>query len=230
MAAVVAALLIQWLLIPAFGVNANVSPFMVFFAAIIIAAWFGGLGPGLLATALSTLLSWYFFLSPQLSFAVVSFGQALRLIVFVLEGVLISWLVEAMHSARRRAEGALEARGRSEEHFRLLVEGAEDYAIFMLDTEGRIVSWNAGAQRLFGYREEEIVGESGSLLFTPEDRLRGMPELELNEAEAEGRAKDERWHMRKDGTHFWASGFVRPVRGDTGNLMGFAKVARRNRA
>ena len=132
-----------------------------------------------------------------------------------------------MHSARRRAEGALEASIRNEERFRLLVEGAEDYAIFMLDSEGRVVtSWNAGAERLFGYREEEIVGEPGSLLFTPEDRGRGTLELELKAAEAEGRAKDERWHVRKDGTRFWASGFVRPVRADAGNLMGFAKVAR----
>jgi len=97
-------LLLQSLLIPLFGVGPNASPFMVFFGAVMFAAWFGGLGPGLLATALSALLSWYFFLFPQWSLALLTFGQSLRLIVFVLEGVAISLLVGAMHSARRKAE------------------------------------------------------------------------------------------------------------------------------
>ena len=114
----------------------------------------------------------------------------------------------------------------SEERYRLLVEGAKDYAIFMVGPDGRIANWNEGAERLFGYEEEEIVGEHGSLLFTPEDRRRGADEEELRKAQDEGRAQDERWHLRKDGTHFFASGFVRPVRDEEGNLRGFSKVAR----
>jgi PAS domain S-box-containing protein len=228
-AAVVAAglaLLLELLLVPWFGGNPNQSPFMIFFAAVMVASWFGGLGPGLLATALSALLSWYFFLSPQYSFAINAFGQGFRLTVFVLEGVVISSLVEAMHSARRRAEGALEAGSLSEERFRLLVESAKDYAIFMVDPDGRIAEWNAGAERLFGYGEEEILGEPGSLLFVPEDVRRGAPEEELRRAEEEGRAENERWHTRKDGSRFWASGFVRPVLDEGQNLRGFVKVMR----
>ena len=94
----------------------------------------------------------------------------------------------------------------SEERYRLLVEGAKDYAIFMVDSEGRVTNWNEGAERVFGYREEEIVGEQGSILFTPEDRRRGADEEELRKAEAEGRAQDERWHVRKDGTRFLPAG------------------------
>ena len=113
-AAGVLALLIQSLLVPAFGGNPDASPFIVFFAAVMVAAWFGGLGPGLLATVLSALLSWYFFLAPPSSFDLGSFGQGLRLAVFVVEGVIISWLAQALHSSGREAQvKALESRARA---------------------------------------------------------------------------------------------------------------------
>ena len=123
----------------------------------------------------------------------------------------------------RRLEEALRE---SEERFRRLVEAAKDYAIFMVDAEGRVSTWNEGAERLFGYGEAEIVGEDGSLLFTPEDREVGAHEREQEKARTEGRAEDERWHLRKDGTRFWASGFVRPILDGEGGLLGFSKVAR----
>jgi PAS domain S-box-containing protein len=114
----------------------------------------------------------------------------------------------------------------SEERYRLLVESASDYAIFMLDADGRILNWNAGAERLFGYQELEVVGELSSLLFTPEDVQSGIPDQKLREAADVGRAEDERWHVCKDGSRFWASSFVRPVRGEDGSVRGFAKVTR----
>ncbi len=114
----------------------------------------------------------------------------------------------------------------SRERYRLLVESLKDYAIFMVDTDGRVADWNAGAQRVFGYREEEIVGRHFSVIFTPEDILRGVPERERRQATSEERGEDERWHARKDGTRFWASGFLRPVRDEGGNLHGFVKVVR----
>ena len=123
----------------------------------------------------------------------------------------------------RRLEEALRE---SEERFRRLVEAAKDYAIFMTDADGRVSTWNEGAARLFGYEEGEIVGEHGSVLFVPEDREGGAPERELEKARTEGRAEDERWHLRKDGTRFWASGFVRPILDEEGGLIGFSKVAR----
>jgi len=123
----------------------------------------------------------------------------------------------------RRLEEALR---KSEERFQRLVEAAKDYAIFMTDAEGRVSTWNEGAERLFGYEEGEIVGEDGSVLFVPEDREAGAPEREQEKARTEGRAEDERWHLRKDGTRFWASGFVRPMLGEDGDLIGFSKVAR----
>ncbi len=125
-----------------------------------------------------------------------------------------------------RLETALAELGASEERHRLLVDNVEDYAIFMVDPNGHVLDWNVGAERIFGYTEEEIVGEPASILFTPEDIRGGAPERELRKAEEEGRAVDERSHVRKDGSRFWASGFVRPIRDDAGNLRGFAKVAR----
>src|SRR5919202_732512 len=110
--------------------------------------------------------------------------------------------------------------------FRLMVESVRDYAIFAISPEGRIISWNTGAELVFGYREEEAVGQSAGIIFTPEDRERGAPEEELRKAAAEGRAEDERWHLRRDGTRFWASGMVTPLRDREGNLRGFVKVAR----
>ena len=125
-----------------------------------------------------------------------------------------------------RLQTALAELKASEERHRLLVANVEDYAIFMMDPNGHVLDWNVGAERVFGYREEEIVGEPGSLLFTAEDRRRGVPKRELREATEEGRAEDERWHVRKEGTRFWASGTVTPVRDEKGSVRGFAKVAR----
>jgi hypothetical protein len=107
-----------------------------------------------------------------------------------------------------------------------MVESVHDYAIFAADPEGRIISWNTGAERIFGYRNDEAVGQSAGIIFTPEDRERGTHEREMREAVEEGRAEDERWHVRKDGSRFWASGVVTPLHDASGHLRGFVKVAR----
>jgi PAS domain S-box-containing protein len=117
---------------------------------------------------------------------------------------------------------------KTEELFRFMVESVKDYAIFATDGGGDVVSWNTGAERIFGYTEEEIVGRNASVLFTPEDIEIGAHEWELETAATEGRAEDERWHLRKDGSRFWAGGIVTPLRDEAGNLRGFVKVARDN--
>jgi PAS domain S-box-containing protein len=110
--------------------------------------------------------------------------------------------------------------------FRLMVEKVTNYAIIGLDLEGRIFSWNAGAEKVFGYLKEEIIGENFSTLFTPEDRRLDMPGHELENARANGSAEDFRWQVRKDGSRFWTSGFVNPLRDEAENLIGYVKVTR----
>jgi PAS domain-containing protein len=160
---------------------AQQSPFLLLSAAVLVGAWFGGLGPGLLATALGAVAADYLFLPPVGSFTPLNVAF-LPLLLFLLQGALISVLVEALRSARRRAEArTLEAQRRqedlrqSEERFRLLVEGVRDYAIFMLDPEGRVATWNEGAQRTMGYEAQEITGEHLSVFYTEEDVERGPP-------------------------------------------------------
>jgi PAS domain S-box-containing protein len=114
----------------------------------------------------------------------------------------------------------------SEERFRLLVEGVKDYAIFMLDPEGRVTTWNLGAQRIKGYREEEIIGEHFSTFYTDEDVERGHPAEELRLAAAEGSYREEGIRVRKDGSTFWADVLITALRDEGGNLRGFAKVTR----
>jgi len=121
----------------------------------------------------------------------------------------------------RQAEEKLRA---GEERMRLAAESTKDYAILTMDTEGRITSWNKGAERMFGYTEEEILGRSGDVIFIPEDRDHGAPDDERRRAREDGRAEDERWHMRKDGSKVYCSGVMTPLR--NGEFDGFAKIAR----
>jgi PAS domain S-box-containing protein len=114
----------------------------------------------------------------------------------------------------------------SEERFRLLVENVKDYAIFMLDTEGGIVSWNLGAERISEYRQNEIVGKHFSVFYSLDDVQAGKPEKGLKIAVAEARFEEEGWQMRKDGSRFWAHVVITPVRDEQGNLRAFAQVTR----
>ena len=113
-----------------------------------------------------------------------------------------------------------------ERQFRLLVQSVVDYAIFMLDPTGVVRSWNAGAARMKGYAADEIIGRHFSNFYTQEDRAAGMPQRALATALSEGKFEAEGWRLRKDGTRFWASVVIDPIRDETGRLRGFAKVTR----
>ena len=126
-------------------------------------------------------------------------------------------------SLRKQATTALH---QSEQRFRLFVESVHDYAMFQMDREGRILSWNTGSENLLGWKEQEAVGNNVALVFTPEDVAAGAPGKEIETARKRGRAEDERWHMRKDGSRFYASGVLTQVCNDSGKLLGFAKVMR----
>ncbi|MBW4461736.1 MAG: PAS domain S-box protein [Nodosilinea sp. WJT8-NPBG4] len=124
-------------------------------------------------------------------------------------------------SDRKRAEELLR---QSESHLRLMIESAKDYAIFTLDLNGIVTKWNAGAERLLQYSEAEIIGHKNRIIFIPEDRQQGRAEQELQIALTQGRAENERWHLRKDSSRFWGSGLVMPLQDETGNVQGFVKI------
>ncbi|OWW22881.1 hybrid sensor histidine kinase/response regulator [Noviherbaspirillum denitrificans] len=124
---------------------------------------------------------------------------------------------------KKKAADALHA---SEERFRLLVQGVTDYAIYMLSPDGTITNWNAGARRIKGYEQDEVVGTHYSRFYSEPDRSRGLPWNALATAEREGRFEGEGWRIRKDGTRFWAHVVIDPIRDESGTLIGFAKVTR----
>src|ERR687883_312687 len=139
-------------------------------------------------------------------------------------GRLIGFAKVTRDMTERRA--AQEALIESERRFRILVQGVTDYAIFMLDPEGRITNWNSGAERAKGYTAEEIIGEHFSRFYTEEDLQRGIPKLALETAAREGRFETEGWRVKKGGTRFWANVVIDAIRDESGTLIGFAKVTR----
>ena len=140
--------------------------------------------------------------------------------VFILTDITDRKGIEA---ARKRTEAELRS---SEERFRLLMENVKDYSIFFCDPQGFVTSWSLGAESILGYTEAEAIGQHSGIFFTPEDRAAKEDQNELDTAVSEGRAEDERWHIRKDGSLFWASGFVTPLFNEAGQLRGFCKIMR----
>jgi len=124
---------------------------------------------------------------------------------------------------RKAAEDALR---RSEEQFRLLVQGVSDYAIYLLDLRGNVTNWNLGAERIKGYRPDEIIGQHFSRFYTDEDRAANLPALALETAKKEGRVEREGWRVRKDGSRLWAHVIIDVIRDDNGEVIGFAKITR----
>ena len=112
------------------------------------------------------------------------------------------------------------------DRYRLLFEATVDYAVFHVSPAGVVETWNIGAERIFGYEAPEIIGRHASILFTPDDNFQGVPERELKFAMETGRAQDSRWHLRRDGSRFWANGVMVGLRNDTGSLVGLAKIVK----
>jgi PAS domain S-box-containing protein len=140
------------------------------------------------------------------------------------KGELIGFakITRDMTEKREAQHALLEA----ERRFRILVQGVTDYAIFMLDPDGRVANWNAGAERIKGYSPEEIIGEHFSRFYTPEERDAGVADRALNTAREVGRYEAEGWRVRKDGTRFWASVVLDAIKDEDGKLIGFAKITR----
>ena len=208
----------------------SISP--LFFAAVALAAGYGGVGPGLFACGLAGFLSAVFYENPPGS-GLFGWDDLVRLLMFLTVAVLISSLAHLRRRALaelKRANDELELRvGRrtaelersnaelersnarfreSEERFRALVDGATDYAMCMLDAAGTVIGWNAGAQRTLGYARAEVTGHSFEQFYPTDARARGEPADHLRHAAAAGRDEDEGWRIRRDGSRFWANAIL----------------------
>jgi PAS domain S-box-containing protein len=213
------------------------SIYSLFLAAVMVSSWYGGFKPGLLATFLSAIVCAYFLLPPFDSLAVSGFS-VVGLVQFMFVGLLISSLNSALRQARSQAQMNAQAAQQnyerllqsesslrqSEERYRLLIEGVTDYAIFILDPNGNFASWNIGAERILGYEEAEIIGQPFERIFSREAVEGRQPQQVLRQAITEGFSRDNRWHIRKDGTFFWAHCLITPLRDEDGNLCGFSKI------
>jgi PAS domain S-box-containing protein len=138
-----------------------------------------------------------------------------------MQRVLLKNGLKEQIAKRKQAEKNLQI---SEEHFRLLVDGVKDYAIFFMDTDGLVLYWNKGAKHLIGYKDSEAIGKNFSKFFIKEDRQLKKPEIELKTAVEKGRADDENWLLKKDGSKFWASGVSTAVKDKKGNILYLAKI------
>jgi diguanylate cyclase (GGDEF)-like protein/PAS domain S-box-containing protein len=209
------------------------SPFLLFFGAVMISAWHGGFAAGLLATLVATIAGSYFFLAPIGEWFSADPLINLQLGIFALEGTLISALSGLLHASRRRAGVALAeterqrlALAQSEERFRALVDGVKDFAILMLSPSGKIIGWNAGAARLFGYRAGDINGQHMSVLFDEEARQQGVPTQALHVARSTGRFEGVEGLERREGQRIWGSLVINALQDDGGQLRAFSMIAR----
>lgn len=202
-----------------FGDRVSRTPFLTYMPAIVGAGIYGGFGPGLTATALGGVSAVSIMLSHPSWAQLRGAGLAVPLAIYGAVGAMISYISHLLH----RAVGSLRGNERS---FQNVVDSVTDYAIFMLDATGRVASWNKGAQKIKGYRPEEIIGEHFSRFFPPEEAAAGRPDRLLADAARLGSVQDEGWRRRKDGSLFWASVVITALKDENGDLSGFTKILR----
>lgn len=209
------------------------SPFLVYFAAIMVSAWFGGKKAGLMATLFAGLASGYLFLYPVYSRIESTPGQAFRLVLFLIEGSAIAIAIGSLQQAKQNsaqnattAQRHLESFLQSEQRFELLVNVIEDYGIYMLDPFGRVNSWNSAAKRLKGYSAAEIIGKHFSCFYPPEAVAAGQPDRHLQQAVDQGRLEQEAERLHQDGTRLWIHEVITPLYDRQSNLYGFSKISR----
>ena len=198
----------------------EVTPLIILMFAVILTSWYGGLGPGLLATVLSLLIGDFLFLEPK--YSILRYSEPtdlIRISFFGFMGSVVSLVISKLRTSIKAQQEIAEA-------FRLLVEGVEDYAIFVIDLQGRVISWNSGAERIVGYRAEEIVSQDFSMFFPHKDIDEGKQWRGLEIAAEVGRFVEEGWRVRKDGSQFLANVLTTALRDNEGHMRGFVKLMR----
>ena len=209
--------------------------FITFYPIVMTVALLAGFGPGLMATAVSAGIVMYYILTPAGQFTIASPIDRVGLVIYIGMGLFMSIVAEFYRRYRAKAlvydnemklRESQQALRDSEERNQLIVDSTRDYAIFMLDPQGRIATWNPGAERIKGYQAEEIIGQHFSCFYHKEAVESDWPAQELQIAEAEGRCEDVGWRIRKDGSRFWADVIITRLFDDAGHLKGFSKITR----
>ncbi len=194
----------------------------LFYPAVFFSAWIGGLIPGLISTVISTLIVWWFFIPPQFSFELPTPMTLVSIFMFCLMGGLFSFALGRLRNLLAQLLETNKHLHVSEARYRLLVDGVKDLANIMLDVSGHIITWNQGAERLHGYRRDEIIGRHFAIFF-PAD-AQDKPEAELALACQQGRSEDEGWRVRRDGSSFFAQVVITPLFNDAGEIQGYSKI------
>ena len=201
----------------------NAAAVLPFAPAVMVGAWYGGLGPGLFATALGVLAADYLWLDPPYTLSIPSLGETVGLALFLFTGAVISVLCEALHRQQRQTREAAWKLVETEQQFHQLLDGIRDYAIARLDLSGAVVHWMPGAERVTGYPAAEALGVPFTWFFFPEE-----PHLEgtLEAAREKGAFEWEARHRRKDEESFWANAVISPLDDPSGTPSGFALIVR----
>lgn len=202
------------------------SPYLLFTAPVVFAAAFGGLGPALLAASLGLVAGLWFSgrglsVDPSAPLMFILVSAAL-----ILVGGEMDRLRRQFAASERRADERAAAAGRLAHELNLLIDGAAEYAIYMLDPQGCVLIWNAGAERLKGWREAEILGQHTAVFYPADAQAAGKPEEDLRRVRAEGKLEEEGWRLRKDGSEFLAHVSITALYDEAGALQGFGKVVR----
>ena len=194
------------------------SAMPVLLLAVGASGWVGRRTLGVIAGILASVILEYFFLSPTWSFQL---DRELfpELGIFVAIAIGVGWLSGELRNEREILE-------ESREQFRILLDGVQEYAVFLLNEDGRVATWNTGAQRMEGYTTGDIVGKSTTIFYSSEDVAQGKPQQLLAQAADRGSVRTEGWRVRKDGTKFWAEVTITALFGNTGHLTGYAKTTR----
>jgi PAS domain S-box-containing protein len=195
------------------------TPFLVYVPAVMLSGVYGGFLPAVLAAALGAAATLAIALPQPFWSHADPAGLLDSLLVFAASGLAIGLMADVLH----RVIGTL--RG-DELGYRCAIESVTDYAIFLLDPSGRVTSWNAGAERIKGYRREEVIGRHFSIFFSPEQVAAGQPERELEQARTTGRSGDEGWRPRKDGMLYYGSAVNTAIQNENHELIGFARITR----
>ncbi|HEY0866129.1 MAG TPA: PAS domain S-box protein [Fimbriimonas sp.] len=204
----------------------NQAPYILFYLAVFMTAFYLGLGPGLFALVLSIFASFWVYGQINHHFQLDDIHQLPLLLIFALSCLLFLALTEQLRREIDRRKALERTLRHSEETFRSIFENAVEDAMILTDQDRKIIAWNTGAENITGWGAAEVVGKTADLIFTEEDQKAELPQAESELAIQHGRSQDNRWHRRKDGTRFWASGTMNVLRHTSGSPRGFLKIFR----